>query len=902
MLTDLLLRLRALLRRDSVERELDEELQFHLEQQVETNVRSGLTLQEARRRARMAFGGLDQVKEECREARGVWLLEAAIQDLRYGIRGMGRRLGFTAVAVVTLALGIGVSTAVFSLVWPVLLRPIPVPELNRLVVAWETDPSETGSVVEVSFPYFLDWRAQSGSFEDLAAFGSVNWSYELKGSPRRETVPAAFVSASFFDTLRARALLGRTFLPREDEPASPRIVVLSYALWQRRFSGSPAVVGTSVTGGDQPFTIVGVMPKEFDFPRGAELWAPVGPELDAVRRRESMTPDAFKGLGVLYVVGRLKNGVSLETARTELAGISHRLSLADGLSGVGLGARLVPLVEHYLGRSTRQALEALAVASGFVLLLACANVAVLLLVQAIGRRTDLAVRRALGASDARVALHQIAESVLLAGAGGVAGTLLAKWAVQAVVALGPTEMPGLQDVSLDGRALGFALVITVVAGVLVGLAPVWLASRFTIAPILNSGRGGVGPDRRGWHLSRLLVTAEVALSIVLLVGCGLMVRSLGKLLQVGLGFVPGHTLSFSVDLAREKYPTGVERRAFYRGLIERLAVLPGVEAVGAVYNRPLEYGPIGMDDFIVVEGQPLDTASVMANSVKVNWEAATPDYFRAVGTRLVEGRTFTEHDTEDAPKVVIVSQSLARRSWPGETPLGKRLHTADAKWELNKGTFINVEWQTVVGVVEDARYRGIQDPRFDVYLPYGQAPAALHHFVVRTSDDPLMLAGAVREQVRAIDGDAAVGDVTTLSRLVERALTPWRFSSALLTGFGLAALVLTASGLFAVMHHFVSGRAREIAIRMAVGAEPRRVRAFVLRQGLGVTARGLALGLVLSLVLTRSLSALLYGVGEGDPWTYLGGAALIGLVATVACLLPARRAARVDPAAAMRSE
>ena len=826
-----------------------------------------------------------------------------MSGLRHALRHLIRRPGLTAAIVSILALGIGVSTAVFSVVGRVLLRPIPVAELNRLVVAWEIDPSREGSLIEVSFPYFRDWRAQSRSFEDMAAYGSVNWGHEFTGPPARETVSASYVSASFFDTLRARPLLGRTFLPHEDEPASGRVLVLSHGLWRRRFAGDPRVVGSKVTGGDEVFTIVGVMPREFDFPQGAELWTPVGPALDADRRRNNWTPAFFRSLGVLYVVGRLKEGVTPEAARAELASVSRRLSVADTFSTTGgWGARVVPLVDHYLGTSTRQALQALAAASAFVLLLACANVAVLLLVQAIRRRTDLAVRRALGASAAHVVLHQLLDSALLALAGGAAGTLIAMGAVRAAAAFGPAGVPGLTDVSVDAHALAFALLITAVASVIVALAPAVIAARLAIAPTLRSGGAGGGLDRRGFQLTRLLVTTEVALSIVLLVGCGLMVRSLQNLLKIDLGFVPGHALTFSVGFPDEKYPTTAQNRAVYRTLLERLAALPGVEAAGAVHNRPLEYGPIGSDNWVSVEGQPLDWDSVSKNSLSVNWEAATPDYFRAVGTPLVEGRTFTERDSPDAPKVVIVSRSLARRGWPGQSPVGKRLHTYPAKSELKDGVFVNVEWQTVVGVVEDARYRGIQNPRLDVYLPYSQVTDGLRHLVVRTRGDPLALAGAVREQVRALDADAGVGELTTMQRLVDRALTPWRFASALLGGFAFVALLLTASGLFAVLHHFVSGRTREIAIRMALGADPGRVRRFVLSQGLGVTALGVALGSALSLVLARSLSALLYGLDERDPWSHLAGVVLIGLVAAIACLLPARRAARVDATVALRSE
>jgi predicted permease len=606
---------------------------------------------------------------------------------------------------------------------------------------------------------------------------------------------------------------------------------------------------------------------------------------------------------VLYVVGRLKEGVTPEAARSDLAAITRRLSVADNFSTTGgWSARVVPLVDHYLGSSTRQALQALGAASGFVLLLACANVAVLLLVQAIRRRTDLAVRRALGATVAHVVLNQLLDCVLLALAGGAVGTLIATAAVRAAAALGPAGVPGLRDVAVDGGALAYALAITAAASLFVALAPAAIAIRLAIAPTLRSGGAAGGLDRRGFHLTRVLVTSEVALSIVLLVGCGLMVRSLQNLLRIDLGFVPERALTFSVDFDREKYPTTAQNRAFYRTLVERLATLPGVEAAGAVHNRPLEYGPIGSDNWVTVEGQPLDWDSVTKNALSVNWEAVTPDYFRAVGTPLVAGRTFTERDTPDVPRVVIVSRSLAQRSWPGENPLGRRLHTYPGKSELKDGVFVDVEWLTVVGVVEDARYRGIQNPRLDVFLPYSQVSDAIHHVVVRTRGDPLALAGAVRAEVRALDADAGLGNLTTMRDLVDRALTPWRFASALLAGFALAALLLTASGLFAVLHHFVSGRVREIAIRMALGADPGRVRRYVLAQGLGVTALGIAVGGALAFVLARSLSALLFGLDARDPWSYAGGVGLIVLVAGIASLLPARRAGRVDATVALKAE
>jgi predicted permease len=824
----------------------------------------------------------------------------AVDALRYALRRTTRRPGVAASAVLILALGIGLSTAVFTVVRRVLLRPIPVPDLHRLVVAWETDPSRTDALIEVSYPCFLDWRAESRSFEDLAAFGSVNWSHELRGAPRRETVPSAAVSFSFFDTLGARALLGRTFLPSDESPGAEDVLVLSHGLWQRRFGGDPRVVGTKVMGADRPFTIVGVMPQDFDFPQGAQVWTPLAGALAPVQR--SMSPAAFRGLGVLYVVGRLRPGVSREAARSDLAAITSRLSLADG-QRAEWSVRVRPLLDHYLGTGTRKALEALMVASAFVLLLACANVAVLLLVQAIASQDDLAVRRAIGASAVRLALVPFAEGLVLATGGGVAGTLLAKWAVQGLAALGPAELPGLAHLAVDRGAVAIAVLVSGVVAVLVALAPAWLAWRVAAAPIGSSSTGRVGPDRRAASVTRALVAAEVALSIVLLVGSGLMVRSLRKLLLVDLGFRPENTLSFHLGLDGARYPARAQVLAFRRALLERLRALPGVKGAGAIHVRPLEHGPIGSDNWVLFEGQSLELASVMKDSVSVTWQAATPGYFPAIGTGLLEGRDFTDRDSVDAPRVVIVSEGLAHRAWPGESAIGKRLHTADAKGELKDGHLVNVEWQTVVGVVENARYRGIQNPRHDIYVPEAQATSGTADYVVlRTTGDPLALARAAREAVGALDPDAEVGGVTTMTRLVERALLPWRLSSALLGAFALAALALTASGLFAVLHHFVSSKRREIAIRVAVGAAPRQVRALVAREGLRVTLAGLALGLTVAAALARSLAALLYGVGERDPSTYLAGTALVGFTAALACTLPALRAAKVDPAVALRGE
>jgi putative ABC transport system permease protein len=813
--------------------------------------------------------------------------------LRLAARRCARRPALAGAVVLILGLGVGVTTAVFSLVQPLLWRPLPVADLHRLLVAWEAEPGR-GAARELSFPYFLDWRAQSRSFEDMAGFGTLTWSHQLRTAAGVETVPYGAVSATFFDTLRARPLLGRTFLPHEDEPGAERVAVLSHGFWQRHFGGDPGVVGRTLHLSGHPFTVVGVMPDGFDLPRGAQLWASVGRELAELHRREGHPPGFERRYGVLHVLARLKEGVSAETARLELDAISRRLSVEDGLSRQGREARLAPLVDHYLGTSTRRALEALGVASLLVLLLACANVGVLLLVEAMARQDELAVRRALGAGIGRIVSQQLAESGILALGGGLLGALLAWGLVRAAAVFGPADLPALREASLHAGRLAVALLLSAATAVLVTAAPAWFGARLSILSLLKAGARGADP--RGWRMGRVLVASEVALSVVLLVGCGLMVRSLERLLRVELGFEPEGALSFLV--AR---PEGAEERPFQRELLERLAALPGVEAAGAVNNRPLQHGHIGMDASLTVEGSPLDLTSLRANAIMVNWQSVTPGYFRAAGTSLLEGRDFDGRDTPEAPKVAVVSRGLALRAWPGESAIGKRLHTWGAKAAMKDG-LVHLEWVTVVGVVQDARYRGIQDPRLDVYLAAGQAPGGQPYYLVRVKGDPRAWAPAVREQVRALSREAAVEDLTTMTGLVDRALAPWRLTSALLAAFALVALALTATGLFAVLHHFVSQRRREIAVRMALGADARRVRRFVLSRGLQVAGTGLVLGLVLALALTPSLSALLYEVRAVDPWSHLAGAAALLLVAAAACLLPARRAARLDPQAALRSE
>lgn len=816
-------------------------------------------------------------------------------EIGQAARSLVKRPGVAVPAIAVLAMGLGTFVAVSSVVERLLLRPIPARQLGSLVVGWETDPSEPDSLVEVSLPYFFDLRAQSRSFVEMAAFGSVNWSHEIPGAERLEQVPAAAVSASFFHTLGASPLLGRTFEPREDEPGAEPVLVLSYGLWQRRFSGDASVLGSTLPTGER---IVGVMPRNFDYPQGAQLWKPVVGELESVRA--TMEPLAFRGLGVLYIVGRLGPGVSLDAARSELGDIAARLSLTDGFSTNGWRFALVPIVDHYLGTSTRRALEALAAAASLLLLLACANTALLLLAHTMERRNELAVRQALGASGTRLLLTASIRSLLVTSVACVAGSLMAMAALRGVAAYGPDNLPGIRDLGLDASSLVVGGLATLAVALIVTLAPAWYSLRQPVAPTLKRG-AGAHTDPRGWALGRMLVGSEVAVAVVLLVGSALLVRSLDNLMQVDLGFDPDHTVSFSVD-RRDAEGQPQQDPAFVEAFTQRLRALPDVAAAGAVFLRPLEHGPIGSDGWVLTEGTPLDRASVVANSVSVNWQVATPGYFRAIGTRIVTGRGFSEADSVDAPKVVVVSESVARRCWPGEDPLGKRLHTHGAAISFEDGRFFDVEWMEVIGVVEDARYRGIQRPRPAVYLSYLQAPSPPRHYVVRTHGDPLAVVDAARGAARSLDRTAIVGDVATLESLVDRALVPWRFTAVLLTGFAAVALVLTASGLLGVLHRFVTLHTREIAIRVAVGATPADVTRRVLGQGVASTLVGVAAGIAASFALAGSLGALLYGVSAHDPTSHVAASAFILALASLTCWLPARRAATTDPARVLRAE
>ena len=785
------------------------------------------------------------------------------------------------VAASALALGIGASTAVFSVVDAVLLRPLPFADAGRLVVAWQRSPDNSVPFIEVSYPDYLDWRQQARTFESMAIIPTVNSGFVLAGEEPLQ-VQGRLVSGNFFDVLGARARLGRPLRPDDDRVGADRVVVLGHGLWQRRFGADRAVIGRKIVVDGTPMEVVGVMPPAFRYPPKAEMWTPVVPAI----------PEAVANRGVCWaiVVGRLGPGARLAQAQAELDGIVARL--AKAFPDAAADAAVVkPLTDELFGPA-RPALLVLLAAVLLVMLVACANVSALLLARAADRQREIAVRLALGASRGRLVRQLLCESALIALAGVAGGLVLAEWGLAALIALVPTDVPRLQDAAIDLRVLAFAAALAAAAALLSGLAPALVASRPALTDALESGARTAGPGSAQRSLQGLLVGAETAVALVLLLGAGLMAQTFQNLRRLDLGYDPRHVLALEVVAPHGKYEKPAEWRSLYQRLVERIARLPGVEASAGVFLRPL-WGQMGNDWLFTVEGQS-DADS--RRNPHVNLEAVTPGYFGTMRTPLLRGRDFTDRDAEGAPGVAIVSNDFARRYWPGQDPIGKRLKIPlpDSPYHLT--------WLTVVGVVADARYREIQSSRLDLFLSYLQSPYGPRHIVVRTTGDPLAVAPSVRAAVRDADRELLAEDVTAMETVVAAALGGPRFGMQLLSAFALAALALAALGTYGVMAFLVGRRTREIGVRMALGARATDVTALILRQGLRPVMAGLTVGLGASLLLGRALGALLYGVAPHDPATMAAAAGTLAGIAAAACFLPARRAARLDPAAALRRE
>jgi putative ABC transport system permease protein len=808
-------------------------------------------------------------------------------DFRSAFKTARRGGWLSATVVLILAVAIGAVTAIFSIAHAVLIRPLPVADPDRVMVLWGRDAARSQQVVEVSLLDQRAWLAGQKSFTAIELFGSVNWG-ELHitgpGQPFRAAQNA--VSSGFFDVLGARPILGRTFRPSDDRLGARPTLVLSANVWRRHFSSDPSIVGRLLTVGTgkkaAAFEVIGVIPEEFRIPAGAEVWTALGPALTGSNDVRAM-----------YAVGRLAPGATVENAVAELSTIARNEELKNGMANTSMAVVATPLMTHLLGPA-RPALLAIAGASGALLLIACANAAALLLVHGAARTREVAVRFALGARRLQIVRQLFCESIVLSLVAGVAGVGLAYVSFDVIVSLAPIEVPRLDEAAIDVRTLLFALLLCLSTAIMSGLFPAWRHSGASpLTGLQERSRSATSSSARA---RKVLVAAQLAAVVVLLTAAGLFIRSFTSLLRLDLGFDPRGVLTFNVDFSDDRYDTKEKQWALVDAVLDSARRLPGAVAAGAVYERPFAHGAIGMDTNVIIEGQPLASESASRNPI-LNWEAATPDYFRAMDIQLLHGRFFDDRDSATSPPVVIIGQSLAARLWPGQDPIGKHMLAYGAPEEEKKPL-----WQTVVGVVEDARYREVETPRFDLYLPYRQAPNQVQHFMVRLSGDPMAAVPALRTAVAALDPDARVDGISTMKEVVGRALAPWRFSTIVVSAFGAIALAFAVVGIATLVIFAVTLRTREIGVRVALGAQTRDVVLLVAREGVLTALTGLAFGLLAAWILRRSVESMLFGVASNDAPTFGGVALLLGVVVLCAAYLPARNAARIDPVSALRAE
>jgi len=869
------------------ENEIVEELSQHLLDRTEEMRQNGASEDEVIRSIRADLRASDWLRELRRVetvpqeqfvlgARRNNMIRDMVQDTRYGLRSLRKNPGFGALVILTLAVGIGASTAIFSVVNAVMLRALPFQNPDRLVRIYESNPERGWPIFSASHPNFLDWRSYTQSFESIAASASTSFNYGPAGDV--EVIRGSAVTADLLPTLGQKLALGRNFLPEEDRPGgNNRVVIVSYGFWQRHLGADPNVIGQTVNLSDQPFTVVGVLTEEFAW--GApdlQLLVPLAPD-----------PNRSRGDHRLLVIGRLKNGVSLEAALNDLNGIAARLSEQYPESNKGWSVGGSSFYDWIVPEANRRSILVFVAAVAAVLLIACANIANLLLARGAVRQREIALRVALGASRSRIVRQLLTESVLMAVVGGGLGIGLCLLIVRTLKSMSPTNLPRLDELSVDMRVLVFGLVLSIVTGVLFGLFPAAQASRTNLNDALKEGGrsdGSGGPKQR---IRTLLVIAEVGMSVMLLTAAGLLLRSFWRLQQVQPGFEPDRALTMRINLPRSRYAENAQGWNFYRELVASVQNVPGVTAAGVTSLLPMDGGNTASE--VTIPGQPAPDGT----KPSADWRIVSIGFFRAMGVR-VRGREFDEHDTDKSQRVTIISEEMARRFWPNEDPIGRQvvLHS------------FGKEPMTIIGVAGDIRNAGLDsDLRPAAYAP--TAVAALWNpmfLVVRTSTDPASRVGAVREVFKSLDGNVPVASVRTLDELVSNSLGQRRFTMFLLIAFAAAALLLACVGLFGVMAYLVSQRTHEIGVRLALGAKPRDVFALIIGRGMAFAATGSVLGIVGAIWLLRFIQDLLFQVGVRDPMTFVSAPVLLLLVAFVACYVPAHRAMKVDPLIALRYE
>ncbi len=927
-LREALRRLATLVHRGRFHRELNEEIQNHLDLKTQSGIESGLSPDQARSAARLEFGNSLLIREQGRDAWGWLWIDRLGQDLRYAWRQLRRSPGFALVAVLTIALGIGANAVIFSAVNAVILNPLPFRDAHGILTAWVSSSHDVvfAGPEAVCGPYYQEWQKQTQLFAEVGGFNERTANFTGRGTPER--LIGSEITASLFPLLRVSPALGRAFATDDQQPAKASVVLISDRLWRSRFASDPGVIGQSIKLDDQFFTVTGVMPPGLEFPNDSDFWTPL--VLAADCNNASMR-----------VLVRLQPHVPMDRARAAVGVLAADLDRRNGNHGAaGTSTTLMPL-GYEIGGDLRTPLLVLFGAVGLVLLIACVNVANLLMARSAARQREIAIRSALGAGRARVIRQMLTESVLLGVLGGALGLLLA-YGGYPLVASAASHLPHsffgsaaaaarMASAGIDGRVLGFTVALSLLTGVLFGLAPAWRISRTDLAATIKEGGGQSGLGARQGRFQSLLVTGEIALALIVLVGAGLLIRSFLALMKVDPGFDPANVLTMNLSLPESRYPTSAAMIAFEQQVLARLSNLPGCSGGVLTAGRPMMRG--GRGDTAgrpTVRGGGGDTAATagacaagvvfglpfgeldIQGDTTVEGAAPPPpgspplislkslvggDYFRAAGIPLRSGRAFDDHDTPTSPHVLMISESLARRLWPQGDPIGKRVDPG----------FSDAGWYSVVGVAGDVKQFALSDSEsFAIYLPYQQSPIPFlmrdMTVVLRTSSDPLSMIPAVRRVIEGVDPELPLYEVASMQELVYRSVSEPRLNMALLAAFAALALVLAAVGIYGVMSYSVTQRTREIGVRMALGARRADVLRSVVSQGAKRAAAGIALGLIGALFLTRFLTSLLFGVKPTDPVTLAAVAALLAAIALLACYIPARRATRIDPLAALRCE
>lgn len=883
------LRLRSLFRRKAVETELSDELRDHLERKTREFVAGGLAPEEARRKAMREFGGVEQSKENCRDARRVNYIEDFLQDVRHGVRVLRKNPGFTLVAVLTLALGIGANTAIFSVVNTVMLRPLPYPNADRLILLNETAENRGRvDMMSVSWQDYLDWQKQARCFQYLGIFRNQNLT--LTGFDQAERLNGAMASSDVFNALGIPPLLGRAFVEEEDKAGAAPVAILSERLWRNRFSASPDIINRTITLDGINYTVIGVMPASMRFPSTlTDIWVPLGLYVNGMPSSRDNHPG-------LTAAALLKPDVSVQQGFSEMETIARRIGDQFPDTNSSVRVRITTLYMNMVG-NIRSSLVVLLATVLFVLLIACVNLANMTLARGEGRLRELAVRSALGASRGRLVRQLLVESFLLALTGASLGIAWAWMALRVLVASQLSSLPRVDLISIDLPVLGFTLAVTLLVAVLFGLWPALRISSPRAQASIKQSTQVLSP-RAG--LRPLLVVAEVGLAMVLLVGAALMIRTFSSLANVALGFRPEHVVTMRLSLPSRNYSTA-QWVTFYRNLLERVDALPGVQAAGVSSLTPLAGG--GSESGIFTEPLPKDARN---NGPGCTFGAVSGGYFDAMGIQLLRGRTFTEHDSADSEPVIVVDEAAVRAFWPDEDPIGRRV-----AFEFRGKSIADPQpiWRKVVGVVRTVRHYDLTslNSRLQVYVPYAQPPfwyttLPAMTLMVRTGTSPETLVNAVRPEVAALDPAIPVFSVRTMTEYVNGVLEQPRLSMALMASFGGLALLMAIGGIYGVLSYSVSQRTREIGIRMALGATRGQILGFIMQQGLILSLTGVALGVMAALASMRLIRSLLFGVSVTDAATYLLVPAVLLTVAMAATFIPARRATRIDPFNALRHE